>query len=121
MTTASRRLRATPALRAYAWLERLGARAAAGMSRTWADARIPVQVQRVGSMFTVFPEATAPVRNFADAHAAHHGCFATWFRGMRRHGVLLPPSGYESLFTGLAHTDSHIDEAIDASRLTLDE
>ncbi|MGQ0764840.1 MAG: glutamate-1-semialdehyde 2,1-aminomutase [Gemmatimonadota bacterium] len=106
---------------AYTQLEQLGARAASGLAAAWAAAGIPAQVQRIGSMFTVFAGSSRPVRTLADAHAADHEAFAAWFRGMRRHGVLLPPSGYEALFIGLSHTDSHIDAAVAASRRVLEE
>lgn len=104
---------------AYVRLERSGARLGAGLATMLGRAGIPAQVQRVGSMLTVF-FAPQPVLDHDDAKGADHAAFARFFRGLRRAGVLLPPSGYESWFLSLGHDDGVVDRTLDAVASVLD-
>ncbi|MGB0716734.1 MAG: glutamate-1-semialdehyde 2,1-aminomutase [Phycisphaerae bacterium] len=70
-------------------------------------------VQQVGGMLTVFFGRTQ-VSNYAEARQADHDCFGSFFRHLLASGVLLPPSGYEGLFPGLAHDDAALSLTLDA-------
>jgi len=102
---------------AYERLEALGGRLQVGLERAAARAGVPVTVQRVGSMFTMFFGAAAgrPVRTFAEARASDVGAFARFFQGMLERGVYLPPSQLEAAFLSLAHDDGMIDQTVDAA------
>jgi len=91
----------------YAELERIGARLADGLA--------PLNVQRVGSMMTVF-FGDGAMRNIDDVAACDTDKFARWHRGMLERGVYLPPSQYEAFFVSLAHSDEDIDLVVAASR-----
>jgi len=73
-----------------------------------------VTINRVGSMMTVFFGAE-PVVDFASASASDTLRFATFFQGMLRRGVYLPPSQFESWFVSLAHGDEQIRATVDAA------
>jgi glutamate-1-semialdehyde 2,1-aminomutase len=75
----------------------------------------PVQLQRVGSMWTAFFSAR-PVRSWDDAEAVDRERFAYLFRAMLERGVLLPPSPFESCFLSTAHGDREIDRTLEAAR-----
>jgi glutamate-1-semialdehyde 2,1-aminomutase len=98
----------------YDELERRGQRLQAGLEQAAAAADVPVQVQRVGSMWTVFFSAT-PIRSWDDAATASRAAFATFFRAMLAHGILLPPSAFESAFLSIAHDDAVIARTLDAA------
>jgi glutamate-1-semialdehyde 2,1-aminomutase len=73
-----------------------------GLTDGFAEATIPVTVNRAGSLFSIFfadtgagGEAGMPVADFAGAAAADHGRYARFFHHMLAGGVWLPPSGYE--------------------------
>jgi glutamate-1-semialdehyde 2,1-aminomutase len=73
-----------------------------GLTDGFAEAAIPVTVNRAGSLFSIFfadtgagGEAGMPVADFAGAAAADHGRYARFFHHMLAGGVWLPPSGYE--------------------------
>ncbi len=72
---------------------------------------IPVQVQQVGTMFTVFFSDKA-VENFDDACACDMGAFKTFFHHNLTHGIYMAPSAYESNFLSLGHTDADIQETL---------
>ena len=95
----------------YDALEAKGARLAAGLS----GGPAPANVQRVGSMMTVF-FGDGPMRNIDDVATCDTDKFARWHRGMLERGVYLPPSQYEAFFVSLAHSDADIDAVIAAHR-----
>ena len=72
----------------------------------------------VGSMLTLFFSA-GPVTDYATAKTADTTRFATFFRNMRDRGVFLPPSQFEAMFVGLAHSEADIDDIVAAARASL--
>ena len=56
--------------------------------------------------------AAAPITNYAEAQTADHERYASFFHGMLERGVFLAPSGYETTFVSLAHSDAVIDRTI---------
>lgn len=104
----------TPA--AYEKLERLSARLADGLAAAAAEAKVPVQVNRVGSMLTVFFSAR-PVLDAASARACDTKRFAAFFHAMLENGVYLPPSQFEAAFLSTAHTDDDVEATLRAARV----
>jgi glutamate-1-semialdehyde 2,1-aminomutase len=105
---------------AYARLEALGVAIELGLRIAAHEARVPVRVQRVGSLLTLF-FTDRRVRNEEDARTSDRTPFAAFHRGMLGRGVLLPPSQFECLFISLAHTDADIDRVVSAAAATLKE
>jgi glutamate-1-semialdehyde 2,1-aminomutase len=99
---------------AYARLEAASARLAGGLAAAAAKAGVPVQVNRVGSMLTVYFSAE-PVFDAASARRCDAKRFGRFFHAMLERGVYLPPSQFEAAFVSLAHTDEDVDETIRAA------
>jgi glutamate-1-semialdehyde 2,1-aminomutase len=78
-------------------------------------AGVPVQVNRAGSMFTVF-FTERDVFNFETAKTCDTQRFNRFFHRMLEQGIYLPPSQFEAAFISVAHTDSDIDKTIAAAR-----
>jgi glutamate-1-semialdehyde 2,1-aminomutase len=100
---------------AYARLEAAGSRLAEGLQTLAKEAGLPAEIQRVGSMLTLFFRAE-PVRDFEEARGADHARFAAFFHEMLARGVHLPPSGYEAWFLSLAHDDAALEATLLAAR-----
>ena len=83
-------------------------------------AGVPVSVQRVASMWTMF-FSERPIRSWDDANAVNRERYARFFRAMLARNVLLPPSPFEAAFLSLAHDAVVIDETIDAVKAALRE
>jgi glutamate-1-semialdehyde 2,1-aminomutase len=83
-------------------------------------AGIPVSVQRVASMWTLF-FSERPIRSWDDADAVDRDRYARFFRAMLARNILLPPSPFEAAFISLAHDSAVIDETIDAVTGALQE
>ncbi len=95
----------------YPELERRSAQLAAGLAAAAKSAGVPVTINRVGAMLTMF-FADRPVRNYAEAKQADAKRFASFFHEMLERGVYLPPSQFEAWFPGTAHTDEIIERTI---------
>jgi glutamate-1-semialdehyde 2,1-aminomutase len=104
----------TPA--AYEKLDRTAAALADGLARAAADANVPVQVNRVGSMLTVF-FSERPVFDAASARACSTKRFGVFFHALLDGGVYFPPSQFEAAFLSTAHTQDDVDLTLRAARV----
>ena len=99
----------------YERLETVSHRLAEGFAEAAREAGIPVRVNRVGSMLTVFFTGDE-VTDYEGARRADTAQFARFFHGMLERGVLLPPSQFEALFVSLAHTEAEVEFTVEAAR-----
>jgi glutamate-1-semialdehyde 2,1-aminomutase len=104
----------------YARLEQLGARLADGLSRAAAQAKIPHQVARVGSMWTFF-FTTVPVEDYDSARKSNTDRFARFFWAMLDRGIYLPCSQFEAAFLTSVHTEQQVTHTLEAARAALAE
>jgi glutamate-1-semialdehyde 2,1-aminomutase len=102
----------------YDRLEQLAARLEAGLRSAAADAKVPHQLARVGSMLTLFFSAE-PITNWDTASRCDTAAFARYFWGLLDRGVYLPCSQYEAMFISAAHTEADVDATVAAAREAL--
>ena len=81
---------------------------------------IPVIINRVGSMFTVF-FSNSPVENFEDAKKSDTKRFAKYFHGMLERGVFIPPAQFEAWFVSTAHNEDDLHQTIHAHEQVMKE
>ena len=105
----------------YGRLEDIGAMLEAGLADAATRAGVPVRINRVGSMLTLFFTEAAEVRDFAGAKAADGKRFAIFFNAMLDRNVYLPPSPFEAWFVSAAHTGEDFVQTIQAARQALAE
>jgi glutamate-1-semialdehyde 2,1-aminomutase len=111
-------LRALQTPGTYERLEALGARVERDVVEAARAAGVPVTVNRVGSMLTVF-FTDGPVTDYSSAKRADTTRYARYFHAMREGGVFLAPSQFEAAFVSLAHRDEDLAEAARAGREAL--
>jgi glutamate-1-semialdehyde 2,1-aminomutase len=99
---------------AYGALERTGAALEEGLRQAAKRAKVPVCVQRVGAMWTVF-FGVESVRDWDQAAKADTKAFARWHAAMLAEGVYLPPSQWEAAFHSTAHTDAVVEATLAAA------
>ena len=104
--------------RFYADLEAKGQRLADALVQTARAARIPVEVNRVGSMLTGFFTGI-PVMDYATATTADTERYGRFFRAMLERGVSLAPSQFEAAFISAAHSVEELDATAAAAREAL--
>lgn len=102
----------------YESLEEKGAWLARELAQAAAQCRVPVTINRVGSMLTVF-FTPGPVTNLDDAKQADLGRFRQFFQGMLAAGLYLPPSQFEAVFVSLAHGQEDLECTVAAAQKVL--
>jgi glutamate-1-semialdehyde 2,1-aminomutase len=88
---------------------------AAALAETLRAKDIPVRLNHVASIFTLF-FTDAAVADFATAKTSDSARYARFYSHMRSHGVNLAPSGFECAFTSFAHSDADLEKTLDAAR-----
>ena len=78
-----------------------------GLEAAAKEVGVPVVVQRVGSMFTLF-FTDKVVHNFDDASACDMEAFKTFFHYNLEHGIYYAASQYESNFLSTCHSEQDL-------------
>jgi len=102
----------------YDYLESQAARLAEGLKHAADSAGIPSQLQRMGSMMTLFFN-DAPIIDWPSANRSDRVRFANYFWGLIEEGVYMPCSQFEALFFSRMHRPEDIDETVDAAHRVL--
>jgi glutamate-1-semialdehyde 2,1-aminomutase len=102
----------------YERLESLGGQLESGMREAASIAGIPVQFNRIGSMFCGY-FTSLPVHSLSEAMHSDRQRFAKYFHGMLEEGVYLAPSQFEAGFISLAHTEEDIRRTVAAASKVL--
>lgn len=96
----------------YTDLERKGAALEAGLKQALAG--MPAQVNRVGSLLTVF-FTSQPVTGYDQARSSDLALYSRWYRGLLAQGIYTAPSQFEAMFLNHAHTDKDIQRILAAA------
>ena len=96
----------------YEKLESLGAMLQEGLTQRLQN--VPAQVNRVGSIATVF-FTDRPVTGYAAARSSDLEKFKTWYLGLLNHGIYAAPSQFEAMFLSYAHTEEQIEAILKAA------
>lgn len=102
----------------YARLEETTQQICLGLSEAAGEAGVPVQVNQLGGMFTLF-FTEHPVKDWETAKVSDTAKFGRYHRLMREAGVYLPPSQFEACFVSLAHGPAEVEATIAAARKAL--
>jgi glutamate-1-semialdehyde 2,1-aminomutase len=94
----------------YEKLEAGGARLERAFVSAANAAKVPLTVQRVGSMLTPF-FTDGPVRSWDDAARCDTARFGRLHRALLQAGVYWPPSQFEAGFVSLAHDERAMERA----------
>jgi glutamate-1-semialdehyde 2,1-aminomutase len=98
----------------YERLEDLSGELAAGLLRAADNAGVPLTVNRVGSMLTLF-FAPGPVEDYTAARRSDTDRFARFFRAMLGRGIYWPPSQFECVLISAAHSRADIGQTLEAA------
>jgi glutamate-1-semialdehyde 2,1-aminomutase len=104
----------------YPELEKMSEAIEQGLRSAAQQAGIPHQLNRMGSMWTLFFTAT-PVVDLDTAKTCDTVRFGRFFWGMMDRGVYLPCSQFEAAFTSAAHTMTDVQATISAASEVLQQ
>jgi glutamate-1-semialdehyde 2,1-aminomutase len=96
----------------YSDLEERSGEFEAGVKAAAEKHGVPITMNRVGSMWTIF-FTEGPVTDFESANRANRDKFARFFHLMLGEGVYLPPSQLETAFFSAAHAKKDILQLIE--------
>ena len=85
-----------------------------GIKSTAADLSVPLSVNSVGSMFTVFFTPHA-VTNYTTAKRADSSAYALFFRTLLQAGIYFPPSQFEAAFISTCHSEGDVAATMQAA------
>ena len=89
-----------------------------GLKQAFAEAETPLEINRVGSMMTLFFHP-GEVTGWQSVSASDRDEFARFFHRMLEEGVYLPPSPFEAMFVSTAHSEADIKGTIEAATRAL--
>lgn len=95
----------------YATLERATKELAINIQAMADRADVPVRIQSIASMFTVFFTDRA-VNNLADAKTSDVKSYAGFFHALLDGGVYFPPAQFEAAFLSSAHTARDLERTL---------
>lgn len=99
----------------YDRLEAATEKLALGIEDVAKHAGIPVVVNRVCGMFSVFFTSAKSVSSYEEVMQADTQLYAQYFHAMLTEGIYFAPSAYEAAFLNASQTKSEIDATIDAA------
>lgn len=102
----------------YVKLENKGQQLQTGLSEISKNSGIPFQVNRVGSMISIF-FTEKRVIDYRGTKYSDMNLFSAFFHQMLNHGIHLPPSGYETWFLATTLTDDLIDKTLIAAEKSI--
>ena len=98
----------------YLALNELTATLCLGLEEQFRSRKVPVSINRAGSLFTVF-FTDKPVSDFKTAQHSDTKKYARYFWSMLRQGINLPPSQFEAQFLSFSHTPKDIEATVKAA------
>lgn len=98
----------------YKELEKNGDMLFSGLEAAAQAAGIPVTVNHIGSMGSLFFVAV-PVTDFATAKESDQDLFKRYYKRMLEQGIYLAPSPFEASFVSISHSKDIINRTIDCA------
>jgi glutamate-1-semialdehyde 2,1-aminomutase len=99
----------------YRNLDRATADMMEGIRKASFETQVPLEINQVGSMFTVF-FTSMPVTDFQTAKICNTERYGKFFHALLNRGVYFAPSQFEACFVSLAHSRKDISSTIQAIR-----
>ncbi|HEV2119979.1 MAG TPA: glutamate-1-semialdehyde 2,1-aminomutase [Candidatus Bathyarchaeia archaeon] len=97
----------------YSRLDRMGGKIRRGISDQLESARVPAQVNGVGSMFQLF-FTDRPVTDYHSARSADVRKYEQYFHSLLTSRIFVPPSQFETCFLSIAHTEDEVEATLGA-------
>lgn len=86
-----------------------------GLKAAATSASVPLHINHSCGMLGLFFTTQTEIHNLEDVQRCDTKRFAQFFHGMLAEGIYLAPSAFEALFVGSQHTESLIEETVNAA------
>jgi glutamate-1-semialdehyde 2,1-aminomutase len=118
MSAGLAQLRALEQLKPHAALEQSTDKLAQGIQELVKKAKAGAQVVHTTGLLCVF-FAKSDVKDYASAQKSDTDKFATFWKGLLKHGVYWPPSQFETAFISTEHNKQDVDQTLSAVEAAL--
>ncbi|OPJ54839.1 glutamate-1-semialdehyde 2,1-aminomutase [Clostridium chromiireducens] len=98
----------------YNHIENIGIKLQEGILQISQKYNLPVVMNRVGGMMTIFFSNLKEVRTYDDVKTCDVERFNRYFEHMLKSGINIPPSQFEALFLSVKHEENHINTFLNA-------
>ncbi len=98
----------------YKHIEEIGQMIENGIKEISKQYNIPVVINRVGGMFTIFFTSLKEVKTYDDVKTCDVEMFNRYFKVMIKNGINIPPSQFEAVFLSVKHEREHINKFINS-------
>lgn len=98
----------------YNHIENIGTKLQEGILIISQKYNLPVVMNRVGGMMTIFFSNLKEVRTYDDVKTCDVERFNRYFEHMLKSGINIPPSQFEALFLSVKHEEKHINTFLNA-------
>lgn len=98
----------------YDHIEKIGTALEEGVLSIAKGKNIPVVINRVGGMMTIFFSTLNKISNYEDAKSCDTEYFKKYYVHMLNNGINLPPSQFEAMFLSNHHTMDHVERFLTA-------
>ncbi|MVX62280.1 glutamate-1-semialdehyde 2,1-aminomutase [Clostridium chromiireducens] len=98
----------------YNHIENIGTKLQEGILKISQKYNLPVVMNRVGGMMTIFFSNLKEVRTYDDVKTCDVERFNRYFEHMLKNGINIPPSQFEALFLSVKHEEKHINTFLNA-------
>ena len=98
----------------YDHIEEMGLKLENGVKEIADKYNIPVVINRVGGMFTIFFTKNKEVKTYDDVKTCNVEMFNRYFETMINNGINIAPSQFEAVFLSVKHEEEHINKFLEA-------
>ena len=98
----------------YNHIENIGAKLQEGILNISRKYNIPVVMNRIGGMMTIFFTDLKEVRTYDDVKTCNVERFNRYFEHMIKNGINIAPSQFEAVFLSVKHEESHVNTFLKA-------
>ncbi|MCX7615203.1 MAG: glutamate-1-semialdehyde 2,1-aminomutase [Clostridiales bacterium] len=102
----------------YQKISMLAEKLADGLKKTAMELKIPICVNKIGSLLCVFFTGET-VKDFKTAKTSNTELYARYFNLMLKNGIYLAPAQFEAMFVSNAHSEEDINKTLEASQKVL--
>ena len=98
----------------YDHIEKMGQMLEDGIKSISKEYNVPVVINRVGGMFTIFFTDLKEVKTYADVKTCDSNRFNRYFKVMIENHINIAPSQFEAVFLSVKHEEEHIKKFLNA-------
>ncbi|NMM64656.1 glutamate-1-semialdehyde 2,1-aminomutase [Clostridium sp. P21] len=100
----------------YDQMDKIGAGIQKAAEEIGKEKGLPIVVNRMKTMMTIFFNEGGKVENYKDAKKSDTKLYGRYFEHMLKGGIMMAPSQFEAMFICVKHTEEHVEKFAELMR-----